>query len=150
MKSLAVFAAIMLAIAAPAAANDVTQAAPKPLSFKECGAQYQAAKKSGALEGRKWAAYRKEVCRIATPANRAPLSLRSEATSAETVGRLAFPASLASEFSAAKPWEARMRTCLKGYHAAKKAGALYGIKWVQKGGGYYSLCAARLRGAVKA
>ncbi|ENT79120.1 hypothetical protein H721_00651 [Brucella ovis IntaBari-2006-46-332] len=39
-----------------------------------------------------------------------------------------------------------MHTCLDQYHALKDANALGGLKWVQKGGGYYSLCNARLKG----
>lgn len=148
MLSAATFA--MLAIT-PTLAVEPTDASPKALSFKECGAQYQVAKAAGSLNGLKWMDYRKQVCRIAAPAYRQPPTVaRSEAASAEMASRLAFPAVLAAEFSAETPSKARMRTCLKSYHEAKKAGALYGVKWIQKGGGYYSLCSAKLRGAPKA
>ena len=44
------------------------------------------------------------------------------------------------------PAKQRMHTCLEGYHANKDAGTLGGLRWIQKGGGYYSLCNARLKG----
>ncbi len=138
---------ILLAlVAAPAMAQDATTS--NPLSFKECGAKYQAAKADGSLGDRKWLDYRRIECGITAAASKRP-PVRSEASRSEAARRLTFPAALASEFSGQKPWQARMRTCLKSYHEAKKAGALYGIKWVEKGGGYYSLCSAKLRGAAK-
>jgi len=139
--------AILLAFAAtPTKAQDATTA--NPLSFKACGAKYQAAKADGSLGGRKWLDYRRVECGITADAIRKQ-PVRSEVSRTEATRRLPFPAALASEFSDRKPWEARMRTCLKTYHEAKKAGALYGVKWVEKGGGYYSLCSARLRQAAK-
>jgi hypothetical protein len=39
-----------------------------------------------------------------------------------------------------------MHTCLDQYYANKDADALGGLKWIQKGGGFYSLCNARLKG----
>ena len=39
-----------------------------------------------------------------------------------------------------------MHTCVDSYRAAKANNALGGLKWIQKGGGYYSLCNARLKG----
>ena len=37
-----------------------------------------------------------------------------------------------------------MRTCLDQYEANKTANANGGLKWIQKGGGYYSQCNRRL------
>jgi hypothetical protein len=39
-----------------------------------------------------------------------------------------------------------MHTCLDGYYANKEANTLKGLKWIQKGGGYYSVCNSRLKG----
>ena len=39
-----------------------------------------------------------------------------------------------------------MHTCLQQYYANKENNALGGLKWIQKGGGYYSLCNSRLKG----
>ncbi len=143
MYRLIVSAALLSALAVPGAlANEPAPA--KQLSFKECGAQYQAAKAADELNGRKWMDYRRDVCGIAPPAQRPPMS---EAQTAQAVARLTFPASVDSAFASETPSRQRMRTCLKSYHEAKKADALYGVRWVQKGGGYYSLCNARLKQA---
>jgi hypothetical protein len=144
LKSISL-AVLLMAGAAPSMAQD---AATKPLSFKECGAKYRSAKADGSLGARKWLDYRRAECGITADAFRQPPS-RSEASRAEATRRLAFPVALASEFSSQKPWEARMRTCLKSYREQKKAGTLYGVKWVERGGGYYSLCSAKLREATK-
>lgn len=143
--------ALLLALAAAPAAAQEAASTIKPLSFKECGVKYRAAKADGSLAGRKWLDYRSAECGItATASNARRLPARSEASRTEAARRLVFPAALAGEFGDKKPWEARMRTCLKSYREAKKAGALYGVKWVEKGGGYYSLCSAKLREAGKA
>jgi len=140
-------AALLILMVAPAMAQEAATVV-KPLSLKECGANYRAAKADGSLGDRKWADYRRSACGItATPNRQSPA--RSEAAMSETTRRLTFPANLAKEFSDRKPWEARMRTCLKTYREAKKAGTLFGVRWVEKGGGYYSLCSARLREAAK-
>lgn len=39
-----------------------------------------------------------------------------------------------------------MHTCLDQYHANKAGGGNGGLKWIQKGGGYYSECNKRLKG----
>lgn len=145
-----VFAA---AITAPLLTVNIAVAAeemPARLTFKECGAKYQAAKADGSLGDRKWLDYRRDVCGIQPRAPAANVSIApapSEASQAEAISRLVFPTALATGIEAKKPSEARMRTCLKSYHQAKQAGALYGVRWIQKGGGYYSLCNARLKQA---
>lgn len=42
--------------------------------------------------------------------------------------------------------KARMRTCLDQYNANKATNANGGLKWIQKGGGYYSECNKQLKG----
>jgi hypothetical protein len=42
--------------------------------------------------------------------------------------------------------KARMHTCLDQYNANKAANANGGLKWIQKGGGYYSECNKQLKG----
>jgi hypothetical protein len=39
-----------------------------------------------------------------------------------------------------------METCLDQYRANKANNANGGLKWIQKGGGYYSECVKRLKG----
>ena len=40
----------------------------------------------------------------------------------------------------------RMETCLDQYRANKANNANGGLKWIQRGGGYYSECVKRLKG----
>jgi hypothetical protein len=42
--------------------------------------------------------------------------------------------------------KARMETCLDQYNANKAAGANGDLKWIEKGGGYYSACNKKLKG----
>ena len=44
--------------------------------------------------------------------------------------------------------KARMQTCLDQYRANKVNGGNGGLKWIEKGGGYYSECKKRLKGAA--
>ncbi|QKD01366.1 hypothetical protein [Mesorhizobium loti] len=125
------------------------------LTMKECGEAYRTAKEGGTLNGVEWNAFRKDKC--ATSAAGSAEANTAEATqqpkkeaSAVTAPTVApagvtFPTTLAAEFQAEKPAKARMKTCLQGYHSNKDAGTLSGLKWIQKGGGYYSLCNARLK-----
>ncbi|MBZ9796213.1 hypothetical protein [Mesorhizobium sp. ES1-4] len=125
------------------------------LTMKECGETYRAAKEGGTLDGMDWAAFRKEKC--ATPATdsvsadtiKTEPQPKKEASAAvaPTVAPagVTFPTTLAAEFKTEKPAKARMKTCLQGYHGNKDAGTLNGLRWIQKGGGYYSLCNARLK-----
>ena len=39
-----------------------------------------------------------------------------------------------------------MHTCVDQYNANKASNANGGLKWIQKGGGYYSECNKRLKG----
>ena len=39
-----------------------------------------------------------------------------------------------------------MHTCLDQYNANKTGGGNGDLKWIQKGGGYYSECNKRLKG----
>jgi hypothetical protein len=52
-----------------------------------------------------------------------------------------------SKYSSESAGKARMETCLDQYRANKAANGNGGLKWIQKGGGYYSQCNAKLKGA---
>ncbi|TJV71189.1 MAG: hypothetical protein E5X76_16470 [Mesorhizobium sp.] len=122
------------------------------LTMKECGETYRAAKEGGTLNGMDWAAFRKEKCATsaAESVSADTAEQQKEDTSTAVVPTVApagvtFPTTLAAEFKTEKPAKARMKTCLQGYHDNKEAGTLNGLRWIQKGGGYYSLCNARLK-----
>jgi hypothetical protein len=43
---------------------------------------------------------------------------------------------------------ARRKTCIDQYRANKANNANGGLKWLQRGGGYYSQCTKKLKGAA--
>ncbi|MGC2222665.1 MAG: hypothetical protein WA624_10040, partial [Methylocella sp.] len=57
-----------------------------------------------------------------------------------------FPTAIAPAHAGEKPGVARQKTCLDQYKANKATNANGGLKWIQKGGGYYSECNKRLKG----
>jgi hypothetical protein len=151
-----VFAAIAagfvsLAAAAPASA----------LSMSECSAKYKAAKADGSLGGQKWNDFRKAQCGTdaaatpaaapAAPAPAAPAPTAAAkpaaAPAATASGPAVFPNAVSPQYASEKPGKAREKTCLDQYHANKANGGNGSLKWIQKGGGYYSECNKRLKGA---
>ncbi|HVW91688.1 MAG TPA: hypothetical protein VHB74_03685 [Devosia sp.] len=56
-----------------------------------------------------------------------------------------FPRAVDKKYANESAGKARMHTCLDQYNANKASNSLGGLKWIQKGGGYYSLCNARLK-----
>jgi hypothetical protein len=127
-------AAVVLPVwSAPAAAA---------LSSKECSAKYRAAKAAGTLQGRNYKAFRAAECAggataaaAAAPAAKPPVA----------AGNAVFPSAISAKYSGESPAKARLHTCLDQYKANKASNANGGLKWIQKGGGYYSLCNARLK-----
>jgi hypothetical protein len=125
------------------------------LSRQECGAKYQAAKKAGTLAGMKWNDFRKAECGAtasATPAPAIQSKSRSKAVSTgaaspvpTATGRAVFPGAISAKYSGDSPGKARMHTCLDQYHANKASDANGGLRWIAKGGGYYSECNRRLK-----
>lgn len=136
------------------------------LSMTDCSAKYNAAKTAGTLNGMSWKDFRKAQCGAAAGASTTkaaatpvPAIDTSEPTAANTEDaaepaapralapkNVVFPASLSSKYSSETPAKARMHTCLDQYRADKARNALGGMTWIQKGGGYYSVCNARLKG----
>jgi hypothetical protein len=57
-----------------------------------------------------------------------------------------FPTAIAPAYANEKPGKARMKTCDDQFKANKATNANGGLKWIQKGGGYYSECNKRLKG----
>ena len=88
--------------------------------------------------------------RNATRAEPAARPKRAAAAGAGTVviADAVFPSAVDSKYSNEKPGRARRKTCLDQYKANKATNANGGLKWLQKGGGYYSQCAKKLKGAA--
>ncbi len=118
------------------------------LTMKECSAKYQAAKSAGTLNGQNWRDFRKAQCgadaTAAAPAAGAPAP--TPATAPKPSGNAVFPTAISPKYSSESAGKARMHTCLDQYNANKATNANGGLKWIQKGGGYYSECNKQLKG----
>jgi hypothetical protein len=139
------------------------------LTMQECSAKYKQAKEAGTLNGEKWNDFRKTQCgadaTAATPAAApaaAPAAPAAEAkpaakeakeaapaaAPAAPVGNATFPTAVDPKYAKESAGKARMHTCVDQYNANKATNANGGLKWIQKGGGYYSECTKKLKGAA--
>jgi hypothetical protein len=80
------------------------------------------------------------------PAAVNPLKKPVAPAAAASPSAAVFPTAIAPEFAKEKPAKARMKTCDAQYKANKATNANGGLKWIQKGGGYWSECNKRLKG----
>lgn len=132
--------------AALASAVVLTGASPSfALSAKECSAKYNAAKADGSLGKATWNEFRQAQC--GDDAATATTATKTDAKPATTAGAngATFPKSVDPKYATQSASKARFRTCLDQYKANKAANANGGMKWIQKGGGYYSLCNKALK-----
>jgi hypothetical protein len=109
------------------------------LSLHECSVKYQAAKNAGTLNGLKWNDFRK------TPAP-SPATAPTRSAAPVTIGNAVFPSAINPKYSSQSAGKARMETCLDQYRINKANNANGGLKWIQRGGGYYSECNKHLKG----
>jgi len=125
----------------------------KGLTMAECSTKYQAAKTANTLKGQKWNDFRKAECGAAAsdddsvpaPSEANYTKEPAKPTTAAPKG-VTFPSAISPKYASETPGKGRMHTCLDQYYALKDANALGGLKWIQKGGGFYSLCNAKLKG----
>jgi hypothetical protein len=137
------------------------------LSTTECSAKYQAAKSAGTLGGQKWNDFRKAQCGAdATPAAApaaapapapapaaeakpapAPKPMAAAPAAPVAVGNAVFPSAVDPKYASESAGKARMHTCVDQYKANKETNGNGGMKWIMKGGGYYSECNKKLKGA---
>ena len=137
------------------------------LTAQECSAKYKAAKAAGTLADQKWNDFRKAQCgadAAAAPAaapGAAPAAEPKEAAKKESKkeakeaaapaapsGPAVYPNAVDSKYSKETAGKARMHTCLDQHNANKASNGNGGMKWIQKGGGYYSECSKKLKGAA--
>ncbi len=157
MKSqLAIASGILLA----ALANSAVPIPAQALTMKECSAKYEAAKKAGTLNGMKWNDFRKAECgaeAAAAPAASspapAPAAAPAEKKAAKTPapaasGSAVFPSAVNPKYSKESEGKARLHTCVDQYKANKASNANGGLKWIEKGGGYWSECDKHLKGSA--
>ena len=122
------------------------------LTMSECSAKYKAAKADNSLNGMKWNDFRKAQCgsdaSAAPAAAPAPSMASAPAAAPVSVGNAIFPSAVDSKYSKESAGKARMETCLDQYKANKANNGNGGLKWIMKGGGYYSECNKRLKGTA--
>ena len=131
------------------------------LTSQECSAKYQAAKTAGTLNGMKWNDFRKAQCGAdatpvaapaAAPATPPPTTAAKKeaapppAAAPAATGNAVFPSAVDPKYSSLSAGKQRFKTCDDQYNANKATNANGGLKWIQKGGGYYSECNKRLKG----
>ena len=111
------------------------------------------ASEAGTLKGATWNDFRRTECgSAAAGASGEPKPTLASATEPKAPAApnapkdVVFPQSVDKKFAKESPGRARMHTCLEQYKIDKKNNALGGLRWMHKGGGYYSLCNARLKG----
>ena len=141
---------LLCAVAMSGLAAFVATSPAQALSTQECSAKYQAAKSAGTLNGQKWNDFRKAECgadATATPAAApapAPKEVAKKPEAAPAlpmpVGNAVFPPAVDPKYANESAGKARMHTCVDQYKANKETNANGGLKWIQKGGGYYSEC----------
>jgi len=127
------------------------------LTMKECSVKYKAAQSDGTLKGKTWSDFRKAECgptASATPAGAPATDAKAAVpkggdtattTGVGSSGTAAFPSAVAPKYSKEPAGKARLQTCLDQYNANKTSDRNGGLKWIQKGGGYYSECNKRLK-----
>jgi hypothetical protein len=144
------------------AAFAMTTSPAQALTAQECSAKYQAAKTAGTLGGQKWNDFRKAQCgadatpaaTAAAPAAAAPAAAPKESAKKEAAaptapsGPAVYPNAVDPKYSKETAGKARMHTCVDQYNANKATNGNGGMKWIQKGGGYYSECSKKLKGAA--
>ena len=139
------------AFAASAPANALTS--------QECSAKYKQAKTDGTLNGMKWNDFRKAQCGAdatpaaapaASPPPAATTTAKKEAPAAGegamAMGNAVFPNAGDPKYAKETAGKARMHTCVDQYHANQASNGNGGLKWIQKGGGYWSECNKHLKG----
>ena len=130
-------------------------ASAQALSMTECSAKYKAAKSAGNTQ--KWNDFRKAECgadAAATPAaapaaapKAAEAKAKKEAApAAAPAGPAVFPGAVDPKYAKETPGKQRFKTCDDQYRTNKATNSNGGLKWIQKGGGYYSECNKKLKG----
>jgi hypothetical protein len=157
---------LVAAAAVTASLGALTLSAPAhALTSKECSAKYKAAQAAGTTGSLKYSDYRKAECGTgasATPAaapttqpSATPAAGRTtpartpaapDASKPQVTPDAVFPNTVSAKYSTESAGKARMHTCLDQYNANKGTNGNGGLKWIQKGGGYYSECNRRLKG----
>lgn len=151
------FRTLILASASAFALASFSVVPASALTMKECSVKYQDAKKANTLKGQKWNDFRKAECgdddandtdaAAAVPETAAPAATAA-APAAKPAGKAkaaVFPKAVSQKYSNESAGKARLKTCADQYNANKVANANGELKWIEKGGGYWSQCNTKLK-----
>lgn len=154
---------LLCAAAVSAFATFVATAPAQALTAQECSAKYQAAKTAGTLGDQKWNDFRKAQCgsdaaaapaatSAGAPAAPKEAAAKSKKKGGETAaapaapaGPAVFPSAVDPKYAKETASKARMHTCADQWKANKAANTTGGLRWIQKGGGYWSECNKKLK-----
>jgi len=153
----------LIAFAVGSAALVLSAMPAEALSMKECSVKFKAAQNAGEVNGVSWSMFRKTQC-SGTASDEAVKKTepsdetveqasgksdkdqkKAETTAKADAGNATFPSTIAKKFESETPAKARMHTCLETYNVNKERGTLGGMRWIEKGGGYYKQCNAKLK-----
>lgn len=150
-------ARMLCALAVSGLAMSAAAMPAQALTMQECSAKYKAAQTAGTLKGQKWNDFRKAECGTDAAANTpAAASKSAEAKPAATpkpaaatpMSSAVFPSAVDPKYAKETAGKSRLHTCVDQYNANKAGNANGGLKWIQKGGGYYSECTKKLKGSA--
>ncbi|RBM06123.1 hypothetical protein [Novacetimonas cocois] len=132
---------------------------------KACHQKFVAARTAGTLNGQTYKAFKAAQCDDATtpaaaaaapaeaakpPVAAAPAPAAAPAAPAAKVAPVAtnatLPSAVSAKYAKESAGKARLHTCLDQYNANKATNANGGLRWIERGGGYYSVCNAHLKG----
>ena len=119
------------------------------LTMKECSVKFKSAQADGSAKDMKWNDFRKAQCGADATAEPGVSMATNEEPAKPTMAApsgVKFPTAVSPKYASEKAGTARMHTCVDAYHEDKANNSLGGLKWIQKGGGFYSLCNAKLKG----
>jgi hypothetical protein len=142
------------AVLCAAAAGLIFAAPANAMSLKDCNAEWSAMKANKTVGDTKYADFRKEcLARPAATTGAPPATAtkpaappKAAAAPAAPSGPAVFPSAVSPKYSSESAGKARMQTCLDQYNENKATNGNGGLKWIQKGGGYYSECNKKLKG----
>jgi hypothetical protein len=139
---------------------------------KQCSEKYKAAKAANTLGGQNWNQFYKQ-CEAQLKGTPAPTAAPAAAPAPAPVpaptpapapaaapkkekaspypapvatGPVVFPKAIDPKYASLSAGKGREKTCLDQYHANKTTNSNGGLKWIEKGGGYYSQCNKHLKG----
>jgi hypothetical protein len=122
------------------------------LTMQECSAKYRETQSAGTAGGMTWSDFRNNECGLQvlaqemTPAKKKRGAAKEkEQASPGNPSAAVYPKAVSPKYSKEKPARARLKTCSDQYQANKANNANGGMRWIQKGGGYWSECNKRLK-----